>query len=180
MATLLTGATAFGKVQALISWAAEKGLDKSTPTDRGTVTIAESLAFGTGNDYSNQIWADTRVVAASATDSLDLAGVLTNAFGDTITFAKVHAILVHNRSDETLTTPAHTASAAVLDVGAPANGCLIFKAVGDLITLSAGDWFLAYFKAGKTVTAGSVDLFDLVETAALEAAYDIVILGESA
>ena len=181
MATDLTGNTAFGKLQALISWYAEKSLDKSTPSDRGVISLTESLAFGTGNNSSNQLWHDTRIVAADATDQLDLAGGLTNAFGGTVTFAKVHGILVHNRSDETLTTPAHTASAAVLDVGpSAANGALVLKAVGDIVTLAAGDWFVLFSKAGKTITAATGDLLDIVETATLEAAYDIVILGESA
>ncbi|HUV09596.1 MAG TPA: hypothetical protein VMX12_01375 [Acidimicrobiia bacterium] len=184
MATNLTGATNFAKIALSIAYAAEKALDMSTPDDKGSLSIKETLTFGTGNSASDMLWHDRRILAASATDSLDLAGVLTNFTGATVTFAKVHCILVHNRSDEALTTAAHgvthTATAAVLDVGAPANGALILKVVGDLITLAAGDWVVVFSKAGKTIAAGTGDLFDLVETAALEAAYDIIVLGESA
>ena len=181
MATANTGATAFAKVQAVISWAAQKSRDLSTPDDTGSKSIKESLTFGTGDDKSDEIWHDTRIVAGSATDQLDLAAVLVNAFGDTVTFAKVHAILVHNRSDETLTSPAHTANAAVIDVlPSAANGALLLKAASDTIILAAGDWIVLYSKAGKTITAATGDLLDIIETAALEAAYDIIVLGESA
>lgn len=185
MATANTGNANFGKVEALISWYAEKGLDMSTPEDRGSLNIQEALTFGTGNDASDELWHDRRIVDASQTDQLDLAGVLKNYAGDTITFAKVHAILIHNRSDETLTTGdhgvAHTASAAVIEVlPSAANGALLLKAASDTIILAAGDWFVLFSKAGKTITADTGDLLDIIETAALEAAYDIVILGEAA
>lgn len=185
MATDLTGFGASAKVQALISWYAQKKLDLSTPKDQASLNPQEALEFGTGSDYSDMVWHDRRILAAAATDQLDLSGGLTNSFGVAVTFAKVHAILIHNRSDETLTAAAHgvthTANAAVLDCGpSAANGALLLKATGDIVTLAAGDWFMLFSKAGKTITAATGDLLDIVETATLEAAYDIVIIGESA
>lgn len=182
-ATDLTGFGSAAKVAATISWSAAKTLDRGAQTDIGTCTPTEALAFGTGANKSNQVWHDTRLLGAGLTDQLDLAGGLTNAFGGTVTFAKVHMIFIHNRSDETLTAAVHgvthTANAAVIDCGpSAANGALILKAMGDILTLEAGDWTIIFSKAGKTITAGTGDLFDIVETATLPAAYEIIIFGE--
>ena len=183
-ATDLTGFSSPAKVSATISWGAAKKLDRGAQVDTGAATVTEGLTFGTGANSSNQIWHDTRIVAADATDQIDLAGGLTNAFGGTVTFANVHMIFVHNRSDETLTAAVHgvthTANAAVIDVGpSAANGALILKATGDIVTLAAGDWTIIFSKSGKTITAATGDLLDIVETATLEAAYEIIIFGES-
>ena len=183
MATDLTSLTA--TVQAIVRWTAQKGVDMSTPADAATLAIKESITFGTGNNASDMIWHDRRLIVAAATDTLDLAGSLTNVWGVTVTFTKIHAILVHNRSDETLTEAvegvAHTANAAIIEVTtSAANGFLLFKTAADAKILAAGDWMVAYSKAGMAVTAATGDLLDIIETATLEAAYDIVLIGESA
>jgi len=52
------------------------------------------FASGVGANQADLLFADTRTLAASATEDLDLAGVLTDAFGAVITMAEVVAIFV--------------------------------------------------------------------------------------
>jgi hypothetical protein len=52
------------------------------------------LTSGTGANQADIFWSDERTLAASATEDLDLAGVLTDAFGTVVAAAEVVAILV--------------------------------------------------------------------------------------
>ncbi len=55
---------------------------------------AAEFANGTGANQANQLFFDERTIAASSSEELDLAGSLTNAFGETITFTKVKGIVI--------------------------------------------------------------------------------------
>lgn len=52
------------------------------------------ISSGTGANQADIFWSDERTLAASATEDLDLAGVLADAFGVTVAAAEVVAILV--------------------------------------------------------------------------------------
>ena len=47
------------------------------------------LTDGTGAGAANRLWSDRRTLAASATEDLDLAGVLTEHLGGTLTLARI-------------------------------------------------------------------------------------------
>ena len=97
-------------------------LDLSTPTDALANAVKLILTSGTGADQADMSWHDTRTLAASATEDLDLAGVLTNAFGDTQTFARIKMVLV----------TAASANTNNVNVTRPAsNGVPLFLAAGD-------------------------------------------------
>jgi hypothetical protein len=144
-----------------------------------------ALAFGTGLGKADLLFADRRVVAFGQDDELDLAGVLTNNYGDVLTFANVKLILIVNRTGEAnASNPAHTATTAILTVGGGANEFqAFFKAAGDKLTIDTGGILLITdpTAAGWAVTATTADDF-LVhnDDGANEAMYDIVLLGESA
>jgi hypothetical protein len=53
-----------------------------------------ALGFGTGNNQANNWWADERTVAAGADDPLDLAGVLTNVFGELLNLTAVKLLVI--------------------------------------------------------------------------------------
>lgn len=53
-----------------------------------------ALASGTGAGQADKVFTDTRTIAASGTDDLDLAGSLVDGLGQTLTFVKVKAIIV--------------------------------------------------------------------------------------
>jgi len=155
---------------------AKKALDLSTPQDAVNLPISSSFTFGTGANKANQQWHDLRTLTPSANEELDLSGVLVNAFGVAVTFAKIKAIVIRNTSTDALT---------VIEVGgAAANAAgLWFKATNDIEKVEgANGWFAkAAPTTGWTVTAGTGDLLKILNTDAVNAAtYDIWILGESA
>ena len=69
-------------------------LDLGTADLPVDVQAAIALANGTGANQADLYWSDTRTIAASATDSIDLAGALGGAFGAAQVFARVKAIFV--------------------------------------------------------------------------------------
>ncbi len=147
-----------------------RSLDLSTAEDPLLVSILASLSNGTASGNASQLWHDTRTLSASATEDLDLAAALTNAFGVTLTFAKVKCVLVRaavgNTNDVQVTRSA-------------ANGVPLFMAAGDGIALAPGEWFV-YFSptVGKTVTAGTGDLLTITNSAgSTGVTYDVVIIG---
>jgi hypothetical protein len=145
--------------------------------DIGTLTHAvnlnASLTFddGTGANQANMIWSDTRTLSASATENLDLAASLTNAFGTTLTFTKVKAILITAASGNTNS----------VQVTRPAsNGVPLFMAAGDGIALTPGGVFYAAWPDanGVAVTASTGDLISITNSAgSTSVTYSVVILG---
>jgi len=182
MATDLTGlVVALGiDFSALV----KKAIDLSTP--EASLKFSEkalALAFGTGENQANQIWWDRRTLAGDASENLDLAGSLTNAFGGTVTFANVKAIIVLNRSDQAI--GAHEATDAEISVGGAAANEFQgpFEAATDAIRVPAGGVLLITNPQadGWTVTATDNDLLKVLnKDADDEALYDIILIGESA
>lgn len=74
-------------------------LDLGTVKDPLEYEKSLSLTDGTGANEGDQLWHDQRTIAASGTDSLDLAGSLSNAFGTTVALARVKTILVRGHGE---------------------------------------------------------------------------------
>lgn len=148
-------------------------LDLTTPSS--ALKLARQLSFteGAGAGAANMIWSDRRTIAASATDSLDLAGSLTGPFGTTLTFARIKMLLVL----------AATGNTNNVNVVRPAsNGVPLGLAAGDGFPVKPGGMFWWYdpSAAGVAVTAGTGDLLDLVNSAVgTSVTYDVVIVGAS-
>jgi len=126
---------------------------------------------GNGHGQANIVFADTRTIAASSNDDLDLAGVLSAVFGGTITFAVVRAIMVRAAA-------ANTNNVVVSP--AAANGFLgPFGAAAHTVTLRPGDEFLITNRnAGWAVTAGTADLLRIANSGSgTPVNYDIIIIG---
>ena len=139
------------------------------------VTISENLQFkpGTANiGQANILFADTRTLAASATENLDLAGVLTNAFGATITAAEIMAIFIRADTGNT--------NAVLVGPGA-SNGFLgPWNAATDRLRTLPGEWHMLTCQAGWAVTAGTGDLLFVGNGGAGTAVtYDIVLIGRT-
>lgn len=137
-------------------------------------TTAVSLASGTGANQADRVFADTRTLAASATEDLDLAGVLIDPLGATLTFARVKLVLVKaaagNVNNVNVTRPA-------------SNGVPLFLAAGDGFPVRPGGGNLWWSPdaTGVAVTAGTGDLLTFTNSGAgTSVTYDIVIIGASA
>lgn len=149
-------------------------LDLATASVPLDMTNQIRLTSGTGADQADLIFHDTRTLAASATEDLDLAGVLASALGTTLTFARIKAVIVSAASGNTnnvnLTRPA-------------ANGVPLFLAAGDGIAVRPGGVFawVAPDATAVAVTAGTGDLLTVTNSAgSTSVTYSVVIVGASA
>jgi hypothetical protein len=120
---------------------------------------------------ANVMFSDTRTLAASAAEDLDLAGVLSDALGAVITAAEVLAILVY----------AHTGNTNDLQLTRPAaNGVPVFLAAGDGLPIGPGDAFLFTSRKGIAVTPATGDLIHLLNGGGTTGVdYDIIVLGRT-
>ena len=121
------------------------------------------------------MWHDTRTLTASATENLDLAGVLVNGLGDTQTFARVKIVMVSAAAANT--NSVHFSSAGTN--GVPG----LFMALGDGVVIRPGGTFMwaAPDATGAVVTAATGDLLTALNSAgSTSVTYDVVIIGASA
>lgn len=147
-------------------------LDLSTPADALSRDYTKTFANGTGANQANMWWHDQRTLAASATENLDLAGVLTSVFGTVITFTSLKGLFVFaaagNTNNVQVTQPA-------------TNGVPWLMAAGDGIALKPGAWF-AWFDPsanGAIVTPATGDLITVTNSAGgTSVIYDVFVLGE--
>ncbi len=149
-------------------------LDLSTPTDSIQHTTKIELSNGTGANSADLLFHDQRTLAASATEDLDLAGVLASPFGATLTFVEIRGIKISasasNTNNVNVTRPA-------------ANGVPLFLAASDGIPIPPGGVFAWACPAdGKVaVTAGTGDLLTITNSAgSTSVTYDVEIFGVSA
>lgn len=129
---------------------------------------------GAGAAQANLVFADTRTISASGTDSLDLAGGgLLDPQRNTLVFARIKALWVRAKST-------NNAANNVVVTRPASNGVPLFAAAGDALALRAGEVFTwsSLTAAGVAVTAGTGDLIDFVNSAGTNTVdYDVVILG---
>lgn len=132
------------------------------------------FASGTGANQADLIWADERTLAASASEDLDLAGVLSDAFGATITIAEVVAIFI-------VADAANTNDVVVGDATSPVP---LLGGTNPTISVKPGGAFVivAPSAAGQfTVGAGSTDDLKIANSSSgTSVTYQIAVLGRSA
>jgi hypothetical protein len=160
-------------IQAKINASHTNVLDLGTATFPLSLLQSLSLSDGTGASQADRIFSDTRTIAASGSENLDLAGSLTNAYG-TVTFARIKAILIvadsGNTNDVNFTRPS-------------SNGVPLFLAASDGIPIRPGGMFLwaCSDATGIAVTASTGDLLTLANSSSgSSVTYSIVIIGASA
>lgn len=133
-----------------------------------------ALSTGTGSYQADLLFSDTRTLAASATENLDLAGGLTDAFGSTLTFVTVKAIRI-------CAAAANTNNVVV--GGAASNTLLgVFSDATDKVVVKPGGCFVwAAPKTGAAVTASTGDILLVANSSSgTGVTYDIIVIGTSA
>ncbi|MFD9444951.1 hypothetical protein [Streptomyces sp. NPDC060001] len=151
-------------------------LDLATATAPLQVRKAVSLSSGTGAGQADKVFSDRRTLAASATEDLDLAGVLLDVFGAAITFARIKGIVISAAAGNTNNVIVGAASAT--------QWATLLNAAGT-VTLRPGASFCAIAGAadatGWAVTATTGDLLKVANSGAgTSVTYDIVLIGASA
>jgi len=167
MATTFTGSLSFGFRGYLT-----KTMDIGTASLTVPYDKRYTMANGTGADQENMMWTDTRTISASSSDDLDLAGGLTNAFGDTITMTAVKGIFIFAAAGNTNNLLIGGDAAAVANWVGNAN---------DIVVVKPGGMFCLYdpSAAGYGVTGTSADVLQIANSSSGSSVdYDIIIIGE--
>lgn len=135
------------------------------------------LASGTGAGQADLVFSDTRTIAASGNDDIDLAGGLTDALGNTLTFARVKGLIVSAAEGNTnnVHVGGDATSTFLTWVGAEADYVVLRP--GATLALFAGP----ADATGYAVTASTGDLLRITNgSSGSSVTYDIVIVGASA
>lgn len=157
----------------------QTGSNDYTDRLKDVMSKTQSIADGTSANQADLLFVDQRTVASASNDDIDLAGVLSDFNGTTITFAELVALIVINGPK---TGSANTTD---LTIGAGSNPFLGFLG-GTTPTVGpikpGGTFFLFAGDAAGigTVTAGTGDILRIANSSGASATYQIGILGRSA
>lgn len=163
------------KIQVGLTAALTSALDLVTSTSPLSYPKVWEWADGTGADQADKVWSDSGTITASGTVDIDLAGGITDAYGATITLARVKLLAVY----------AHTTNVNNIEVGnAAANGWTSWVDGGSTarVRVKPGGLLLGIAPDATAwpVTAGSADVLRLTNDAgSTSVAYDIVVVGAS-
>jgi hypothetical protein len=137
-------------------------------------TLKKQLASGTGSGQADRMFDDIRHLNASASEDLDLAGGLSDGFGETLTFVKIKAIYVEAAAGNTNDVVVGGASAnAFVGPFGGATHTLALKPGQAVLLMNTG--------AGWTVTPATGDLLKIANGGAGTGVdYTVIIIGTSA
>lgn len=162
------------KLDARLYWTEVSGHAMGGAAFKTKLEAALEWVNGTGLGQADILWAATRPVASGANDDIDFAGVLSSAFGVTITAAEMVAIFIKSSAANTtnLTLGQGSTNPMILMGGtAPTT---VIRPGGVRI-------FAEKDAAGLcTVTGGSADTLRIANASGAAASYDIAILARSA
>jgi predicted RNA-binding protein len=133
-----------------------------------------AIGDGTGADQATNIFSDERTLVASATENLDLAGVLVNALGLTLAFTAIKAIMIVASAGNT--------NDVVIGGAASNTFAGEFADATDKINIGPGDVFLITRRsaAGLPVVAGTGDILKVANGGAgTPVTYKVIIIGEA-
>jgi len=168
----MTGVTA--DIQISFKGRLDGASDLGTPS--APVDFAKRIAISAGTDALGKadiLWADTRTLAASATENIDLVGVLAGLLGGTVTAAEITAILIQADKGNTNDVVAFGAASN------PFNGPL--SGTTPKLTVGPDDIALITNKKGWPVTAGTGDIILVANSATgTPVTYTIIIVGRTA
>lgn len=137
-------------------------------------TYGFSWPDGTATGTANRLYQGRRTINASSNDDLDLAGVLVDTYGATITFVRVRAIIVKAAASNTNNVVVG-AAAATQFVGP-------FGASTHTVAVPPDGMFMVTFPGtGWTVGAGSTDMLRIANSGAgTSVTYDLFVIGANA
>lgn len=152
-------------------------------SDLGSVPKAQldfqrrvQLRTGTAAGQADKLWFDERTLAASATEDLDLAGVLVDEFGATVTLARIKGLVVAAAAGNTNNVVVGAAAANPWAALLGATGTVTVRPGACVAAcVSEGD------ATGYAVTAGTGDLLKVANSAGgTSVTYQIIVIGASA
>jgi len=164
-----------GSVLVQIDSILTKVFDLTTPAASLNYRKRIALANGTGANQADLVFHDQKVLAAGGSDDYDLAGVMTDTFGDVLTFARIRVMMIYCAA----------ANPSTMEVGnSPVNAWREWNGgTIQTVTIRPGGLFLvvAPDATGYFVTAGTADRLKILNNSgSASGIYDIVLIGASA
>ena len=160
-----------------LSLLAELTATADLAANKSTINYPKSFSFtdGEGANMIESLWQDQRTLAASASETLDLYGGLTNAFGATISFNKIKALLISAAAANTNNVlVGGNASNAFVNWVANSSDIVVVRPGGLLLLVAPG-------ATGYGVSSGTGDILKVANSSSgTSVTYDIVLLGEVA
>jgi hypothetical protein len=151
-------------------------LDLATASVPLVLRKTVGLASGTAAGQADKVFHDRRSLAASATEDLDLSGVLLDAFGAVISLARVKGLVIAAAAGNTNNVVIGGAATNPWATLLGATGTLTLRP-GAFVAVGAGGTDVTAY----AVTAGTGDLLKVANSGAgTPVTYDIVIIGASA
>lgn len=159
------------KLKAAIEYRLTGAPDLGSAEAKYAGAAAVDFADGAGDFQASKVFSDTRTLAASASEDLDLAGSLVNPLGVAVVFATIKAILIKAAVGNTNNVVVGGAAATQF-VGP-------FGAATHTIAIPPGGQFMITApKTGWAVGAGASDLLKLANSGAgTGVTFDIVVIG---
>ena len=154
----LTSSVITGKIQ----WSQVKNNSGFAPTKQGPDYIASSIAPPINT--INEIFAETRVLAAAASHTYDLTTMI-NFFGEAITFTKARALHLAVQGGQIALSPS---------ASDPLNW--FFGGTAPSITLPDGS-FITIGGGSNATVSGTAKNLTVTNTGATSATYQITIIG---
>lgn len=148
------------------------GLDIGEAAYPIQLAVEYAFANGTGANQANAVFTDARSINASSDEELDLAGVLAEAFGATLTFTKVKlfAIVADAGNTNDVVVGGAGSNAWSAPFGDPTDTVKV-RPGGALLLVAPN-------AAGYAVTAGSADKLKVANSGSGTAVgYKILIVG---
>lgn len=150
-----------------------------SPSWNSTLTHALAFTDGTTANKIDLLYMAERTVASATNDDIDLAGVLTDPLGNTLTNAELVSVVVINQARD------GTANTTNLTIGGGTNAFEGFVgATGDTIgPVRPGGMFVICNPDASglgTVTAGTADILRVANSSGASNTYQVAIFGRSA
>ncbi|MGQ4358562.1 hypothetical protein [Streptomyces sp. SAS_272] len=150
-------------------------LDLGTGSAKQSLSRQMQLGNGTAAGKADRVFSDRRTLAASGTEDLDLAGVLLDAFGSAITFARVKGLIIAAAAGNSNNVVVGAASGSPWAALLNSTGTLTLRP-GAFMAVGTGQ----ADATGYAVTATTADLLKIANSGAgTSVTYDIHIIGAS-
>jgi hypothetical protein len=162
-----------GAVKISVNGTLSKDIDLGVVSHVVNQVFNQSFANGTAINKANEMFVDTRTIAASGTDALDLAGGLTNGVGTTINFTSIKGMIIIADSGNTND----------VQIGGAATGVAFVNWVAsytDIVNVKPGGMFCLVnpTAAGYAVTASTGDILNITNSSSgTGVTYTIVLIG---
>lgn len=164
-----------GSIKLTVAIGLSGSTDLGSQADAQAISQTITLTDGSGANQASQVWGDTRSLAASTSEELDLNGSLTNGLGATVSFTRIVAIIIKSASTNGDTITVGGASSNAWEPWAGATGDEIKIRPGGFLALAAPD------ATGLAVTASTADLLKILnDDSGAAASYDILLIGSEA